>query len=230
MEPKDKEVQKMIRNNDGECGFAVYRFMTYLDLTPSELLVYALLYSYTKSEVGVFFASLDYISVQTGVSRRTVNSAVKKLYERKLIERGEYGGVSGIRAVMSVAERLKKMDSAALGDMWHLLSDSKKSELGDIPHPKRRFVKGRYIIPDRNTGKVYDTEPKYSNITVGKDGRVEMTPEQYDKLKSLVPDRELTKYIDKLAHIHISGGERDKRWAKCDYRIIRKWIREDFTP
>lgn len=223
-------------------NFSIYDFMIYLGLTPSELLVYALIYSYSLTEDGVFFGSLGYISERTGVARRTVNAAVAKLLKKGFIENTEYKKRKALRPVMSVAERLKRICTANANELRKLtrsLQNQHKEEEGNPSEVKAEYrksasdekwrpAKGRFWLPDAYTGKHYETEPKYLLSAFGQEGKVKMTLEQYEKLKTLVPDSVLKHYIDRLASIHIERGSRDELWRKCDYLIIRKWIDEDF--
>ena len=223
-------------------NFSIYDFMIYLGLTPSELLVYALIYSYSLCEDGVFFGSLGYISERTGVARRTVNSAVAKLLKKGFIENTEYKKRKALRSVMSVAERLKRICTANANELRKLTRSvqnqpkkaeenrgEEKAEDHNMPSDKKwRPAEGRFWLPDIYTGKHYEAEPKYLLSAFGQEGRVKMTLEQYEKLKTLVPDRVLKHYVDRLASIHIQRGNRDELWRKCDYQIIRKWIDEDF--
>ena len=216
-----------MQDKNNSCGFFVHNFMIYLNLTSSELLIYALLYSYTKSKEGLYFGSLDYIAARTGVSRKTVDRAINKLLSNGLIKRCELAGRTGIRADLSIPERLRKAERASRADED---TTAEKSEEGAVlpEQQKRRVVPGRFLFPDVNTGKIYDTEPRYKLLEVGKDKVVKMTLEQYDKLKSLIPDIELKRYIDRLASIHIERSGMSDYWRKSDYRILRDWINEDY--
>ena len=232
-------------------SFIIHSFMIRLDLTASELLVYALIYSYTRSGDGFFWGSLDYAAEQTGVARRTVNGAVRKLLALGLIDRCEQDGRRGLYAVGERKSETERTEAEI-----PIVKDKTQSEISvekeprenktvekptekeekewekaiAMPeeHEKRRVVPGRFLFPDVNTGKLYLDEPKYSYITVGKDKVVKMTVEQYDKIKSLIPDIDLKRYIEKLASIHIERSALSERWAKTDYRILRSWIDEDY--
>ena len=67
--------------------YKVYAFMTeYLELSNATLQVYAFLFSFTKSGVGVFYGSRKYMAETIGVSLRTLQYSLKKLTDRGLIE------------------------------------------------------------------------------------------------------------------------------------------------
>ena len=58
-----------------------------LKLRGAELLCYATIYSFSKSEGHTFHGSQQYIADWCGVSRRTANEVVKSLIDKQLIER-----------------------------------------------------------------------------------------------------------------------------------------------
>ncbi len=214
----------MTETNEKKDCFLIHGFMGALGLSASELLVYAIIFSYSLGKEEMFYGSLDYIAERTGVARRTVNSAVKKLMEEGLISRRERSGKIGLSADLN---RIKHKDSSpsSSGDK-RLEKEPRGKELAE---QRKKPTPGRFLFPDANTGKTYDTEPMYQLITVGSDKAVKMTLEQYDKLKSLIPDIDLKRYIDRLAAIHIERGGGNTHWRKSDYRIIREWIKEDFS-
>lgn len=70
-----------------ETYFVVYHWMiTRLGLKGAALLVYALIYGYTKA-VGEFSGSLAYISSHTGVGKSQVQEALKKMVEAGLLKK-----------------------------------------------------------------------------------------------------------------------------------------------
>ena len=78
-------------NEDYDHGFLIRRFFTeVLDLQGSELLVYALIYSFTiHTESSGYIGGLDYISRVTGVSRSSVARALNSLAEKYYILKKE---------------------------------------------------------------------------------------------------------------------------------------------
>ena len=70
--------------------FTIHSFMTSgLKLSGSELLTFALIYSFACSEERCFRGSLKYIAEHIGTTKRSVTNAIKSLTEKKLIERNE---------------------------------------------------------------------------------------------------------------------------------------------
>lgn len=75
--------------------FPIHKFMLRdLALAGAELSVFALLYSFFKSR-GSFFGSREYIAESTGLTVRSVSTAIKSLKEKRLIDKkdGEDGRV-----------------------------------------------------------------------------------------------------------------------------------------
>lgn len=69
--------------------FLIHKFMLRdLALSGGELLVFAFLYSFFKSH-GSYYGSREYIAESTGLTTRSVTTAIKSLKEKELIEKGE---------------------------------------------------------------------------------------------------------------------------------------------
>jgi len=65
-------------------------WMTKLGLTPNELRVYALIYSYSQDGQGSYYGAISYIQKRLSIkARSTVFQILKSLKEKKLIERKE---------------------------------------------------------------------------------------------------------------------------------------------
>lgn len=58
-----------------------------LELSGNELIVYAIIYGFSQDGESSFHGSLSYLSEQTGISKRSVITILKKLVETKKIER-----------------------------------------------------------------------------------------------------------------------------------------------
>ncbi len=69
---------------------AIYDFMLELDLTPSELMVYALIYQFSEDGAGELYGTQEYICERTKLSRPSVQRALKSLAEKGLIEREKH--------------------------------------------------------------------------------------------------------------------------------------------
>ena len=71
--------------------FIVHDFMiNEMKLAGAELLVYALIYSYSRDGEGIYIGRLEDISNRTGVSRRSVVSVLERLVCRDLLIKKEY--------------------------------------------------------------------------------------------------------------------------------------------
>ena len=80
--------------------YHVYRFMEKeLGLKGNELRVYALLFSYTNGEAGMYFGSRKYLADTLFISVRTLYRILGSLFKRELIENvwSKEKGRSGIR-------------------------------------------------------------------------------------------------------------------------------------
>lgn len=84
--------------------------MVKLGLSASELLVYALIYSYSGNGNAVFYAPMDYLAKRTALSRKTVERTVKKLILRGLIVRCERNGQKGLATVMTIKDAQKEKE------------------------------------------------------------------------------------------------------------------------
>lgn len=74
----------------GSTYYTIHEFMTdLLELRGSRLLVYALIYSFSRDGAGEFRGSREYISASTGLSTRTVDSVLGELVREGLVERLE---------------------------------------------------------------------------------------------------------------------------------------------
>lgn len=86
-----------------DCGFMVRRFHTeVLGLRGSELIVFALLYSFSLTNLGkgVFSGSCSYLAETTGLSLSSVRRALAGLVEKKLVIQGTHLRGLGKRTVV----------------------------------------------------------------------------------------------------------------------------------
>ena len=87
--------------------YHIHRFMYGLGIKGSALAVYAALYSFTMGERGLYHGSQKHLADSIGVSVRTVQTALSRLFFLSLIERYETadGKYRGIRCVMPGREQ-----------------------------------------------------------------------------------------------------------------------------
>lgn len=83
-----------------DARFTVYGFMHKMGLSAAERLVYAMLYSYTRGECGMYFGSQAVCARILDLSPRTVARAYKKLLHLGYAVKAERGGVRGICCVL----------------------------------------------------------------------------------------------------------------------------------
>ena len=75
----------------------IYDFMLSLGLNKSELMIYAFIYSYRKSDVGFYFGKRQFIADGCDVSLRSVERAIPRLKARGLIEEVKLHSLKGLR-------------------------------------------------------------------------------------------------------------------------------------
>ena len=84
-------------------SYTVHSFMHgELGLSGGELLVFAIIHSFTKGNTGLFYGSIDYLSKMGGISVSTVKRALKSLSEKSYIERIKRNEKEGYRATKTV--------------------------------------------------------------------------------------------------------------------------------
>ena len=118
--------EKIARVSNG--FYRIYGFMeNELMLRGSELRVYALIFSFTLGDLGMYYGTRKYLAKTLMLSERTVYRALSSLTKRGLIENvfDEMSGRSGIRcSYMKEAERkgensefIEKVSEKALDNM-----------------------------------------------------------------------------------------------------------------
>ena len=70
---------------------------------------------------------------------------------------------------------------------------------------------------------------KYKIISMGADKRVKMTFEQVDRLRLLIEEDVIVQYVWRLDALISEALLKNKPVPTSHYRIIRKWIEEDFA-
>lgn len=86
-------------------GFTIYNWMTNdLDLKGGDLLVYALVYSFSHDSQGCFFGTAGYAASATGLARETVARVFRRLTEIGLLKRSD-GYHNGTPTVDYIAVR-----------------------------------------------------------------------------------------------------------------------------
>lgn len=199
----------MSKKKFSKMSFTVHSFMCEeMELTGAELLTFAIIYSFSKSDAGIYYGTQSYLAAVSGTSESTVKRVLARLKERGYIEKTEKGDKEGYIAVLppGVSDEPCDADSPPNDEQRMLLKKERMEELN---------------IDVRS--KIYTERPKYEFYTLGRHGFVSMTAGQYKKLTELVSSEVLTAYINKLELLI-----RDKDYRTYSpYKTIKKWIYED---
>ncbi len=215
-------------------SYHVYSFFRNLKLSRTATQVYAILYSFTLGEAGLYYGSQKYLSENLGISERTVQRAYRELRERKLIEKVRIGKFSGIRckdiSTLSLSDEQKKCESEAISETkpaneTHTPSKYRSDTNICTNEPKEPSKCGGTIDFYKNPS------PKYQPKSFGRLGYVCLTPEQYKSLCSLVAEETVELYIQKFELM--LARNRDAPSLKTPaphshYRTIKSWLIKDF--
>lgn len=214
----------MRKTNFKNLSFCCYGFMREeLGLSGTELLLYALIHSFTKGKDGLCYSSRAKLADIVGVSERTVFRMINSLKEKGCIEIFSEDGVKGIRALRTEPE---KENSVKVN------SEKSRDESRAARSIAQRLVPPPHELDDTDESifdylcdeSDYDYKrPKYEFYSARSDSLVYMTPEQYSILLDLVGADVLGIYIRKLDKL-----KEDKGYQTFNpYKTIRKWILED---
>lgn len=151
--------------------FVVYHWMiARLGLKGAALLVYALIYGYTKN-VGEFAGSLAYISTRTAVGKTQVQEALKKLVESGLLKKQDVYA-NGIKFVRYIATDTTDGGIPETGMVY-------RKPDGGIPETGMGYTGNRYGgIPETGTNNTKNN--KKENTLYNKDSAVPDVQEIFD--------------------------------------------------
>ncbi|MBQ7315221.1 MAG: helix-turn-helix domain-containing protein [Clostridia bacterium] len=193
-------------------SYCIHSFMCEeLGLGGGALLVYAVIYSFTKGERGLFYGTQDFLARVCGLSINTVKRALRTLLVAGRVERCCLHTYEGYRC-----------------------TDVSAYELG-TPPPEEPPNDAEEDLPSRAEIEALDTcvpallaeearRPKYEFHPVGgRHGIVTMTAEQYRRLLTLVSSEVLHAYVRRLEMLICDHGYR----TFSPYKTIKKWIYED---
>ena len=189
------------------CGFMLEE----LNLGGSELLIYAILYSFSSGDNG-FYGSYEYLCRLSGLSQSTVKRILKNLINKRLIIKHIKDGSTKYKVTR---ENKRSLQTITPPSSDYLYGNWKEK----IPPPTKVRREDRSLY-DYIMCKGRPVHEFYSITDVG---IVKMTPEQYCYLLRLVGEDKLFDYIE-YVEAKIKSGE-----YKCvpDYKLIKKWILED---
>ncbi len=194
--------------NKNNTNYHVHDFMLELGLSPNELAVYALIYSFTKGAIGVFYGSQEYLAKLIGISRRTVIRVYRKLYDMHLIEKcnSSEEKKKGIRALVRKPEETEESDGCILPEIKKTPKTAAEIE-DSLPYLEEKFFP--IEIPGCDT--------------------LAISAEQYKKLRELVPPDVLYGYARRFDRYMYKRLEGMLPTPRSHYKVIKKWIEEDFS-
>ena len=199
-------------NEKEKPNFHIKSFMFELGLSPNEVLVYALIYSFTKGAIGVYYGAREYIANAVGISARTVTRIYKKLYGLGLLEKYESpdGKIKGICARLPVKKSEAAYPCCEKGKNYAFpLPPSPQKTIRDIEEDLPRFTE------------------KFAPLEIHKCDCVLITAEQYKALRRLVPNDVLYSYLRRFDRYLMN---RTSPSPRSHYQVIKRWIEEDLSP
>ena len=200
-------------------NYHVHDFMFELGLSPNEVLVYALIYSFTKGKTGVYYGSQKYVASVIGISTRTVIRIYKKLFLLKLIEKCESSTVfkKGIRAVLPKTVFANSNPSPNSKTTESL----EERPLPKISRPPKTAAQIECAIPSGND--------KFALIDIPNCDAVALTEHQYRKLRELVGNDVLYAYTRRFQRYLEDRLKTMQPSPRSHYKLIKSWIEEDFS-
>lgn len=197
------EVQKNI-------NYSIKHFMTAeLSLGGYELLIFAIIYSFTKGSEGCFYGTRNYLVSASGISLSSVVRALDSLVKKGCVEKISYKSRVAYRTLADEGEGAPEDIEAPPNYAGERL-------------PSGEIMASSGVDPCELICKSVG-RAKYEFITLGINGLVSMTAEQYRRLVQLVPPESVTAYATKLETLIMKKGYRSFN----HYKTIKKWIYED---
>lgn len=178
-----------------------------LNLKGNELLVYALIYGFSRDGESKFFGSLDYISETLNISKSTVQRVINSLCEQDLIEKSKISKqivymVKMNPIVVKMTTNMVKMTTYNTIYNTNYNKEKKKEKKPTL------YEKCSNIISEKFTDKdIIDALYKYLSVRI----KVGLTVEQWDSITEDLFNIADTK-VEALAII-------DKAY-KCGYRTF----------
>lgn len=122
--------------------FTITEEMRAIGLSGNELIVFALINSYSQKGNGVFFGGINFICEVCGISRATAFNVLEKLMEKELIFKNEiyHNGVKYVTYKVSLNNR---------GVVQNLDSGSLKS----IPNIERTYINDNTLSKNKRSSK-----------------------------------------------------------------------------
>ena len=197
--------------------FTIYGFMRQLKLSNNEMMVYALLYSYTLGEYGMYFGSQERIAKALNISVRTVARAYRRLYDLGYIIKVEEDGRRGVKCTVHKDSKKKAKEEASAPQSRDDSITECECECDDLDEFNAEFF------------STFHESPKYRVVDLGREGFVHMTLAQYRELRKLVEEDVLMGYFNKLEKMLWDGRNDSIPGPHSHYKTLKKWINEDFS-
>ena len=199
-----------MKNEKNYESYTIYGFMCkQLNLRGTELHVFAIIYSFTRGSVGIYYGSQTYLAQMAASSVSSVKRALSSLLEKGYIEKVPSAIHEGYRTTYEASFEEADIEGAPPNEAEEeLLPREEMEEKGIDPKDCLAMRTGRPI---------YEFHP------VSRENFVQMTAQQYKTLLKLVRSEVLNTYIRKLELLMIKKGYR----AYNPYKTIKKWIYED---
>ena len=190
-------------------NYHVHDFMLRLGLSQNELAVYAIIYSFTKGQIGVFYGSQEYLANLVGVSRRTIIRIYKKLYDKHLIEK------------INTREENKKGIRAIMPKQKETVDEEEECILPEIKKIPRTSIEIEEDMPY--------VEEKFAPIEIPNIETLNISRAQYMKLRELVPPDVLYAYARRFDRYMYKRLEGMLPSPRSHYKVLKRWIEEDYS-
>lgn len=220
----------MQKANTAVSNFHIHAFILHLGLKPSELLLYAALYSFSSNGNGTYFGTMDFFTELLNISPRQLARLMKSLSDKGLIEKVKLGERVGWRTTEN-GTRSECCAKSALPDAGKASDDYLYINEANEPSDEceddiDESCEDEDNTPDRGEMLLEihkRIKPKYKLLPFGSKELIWMTREQYEALAALAPSETIQHYIYRL-EMRIEEGD---NLPHCPYKIIRKWMLED---
>lgn len=195
-------------------NYTIHDFMTeQLQLTGTELLLYALVYNFSQDGNGCFYGSNDYAAKKIGCRRECVNRNANSLVEKGLLSRshGSHNGKPTIDYVAIVPDCAIQSQCAKIAQQ---VCENRTATCEQIAHNN----KGDNLNDNQN--HIHTTRAQEKKLQIAE--FVSMTEAEYQKLLDEYGQEDADALVSILDNYKGSSGKR----YKSDYRAIKSWCVE----
>ena len=229
--------------------------MRALPLKRCELIIYAILYAFAKSDSGLFYGTKRHLAYLSGLSERTVYRGLLGLLTKGFIEEV----ITDNRKALCITPISDELCSDPYLPREYIRTSSEiieekneEKETENIEKPTEKFTK-RLVYRIENDAPILPLnsksskeelrgdldaflkksaylpriKPRYEVLAFGRYGYVGMTREQYMSLLETVDSETLTAYIRRYEMmLENNTGEFRPHSA---YKTIKRWLHEDYS-